>query len=146
MLKYLCRVKIEYKLDDIKSIASQFWGLVNDKKVIAFHGNMGAGKTTFIHALCEAKGVSDIVGSPTFSIINEYYLPNNSGKTYHIDLYRLKDEDEAIRAGVEDCLYSDHYCFVEWPDRAPGIFPPQTLHVFLDAIDSVTRQLTIQDK
>lgn len=137
-------MKFTYKLNDIKEVATQFWQNVGTKNVIAFHGNMGAGKTTFIHALCETKGVKDVIGSPTFSIINEYYFP--SGKIFHIDLYRLKDEEEAIRAGVEDCLYSDHICFVEWPEKAPGIFPTDTAHVFIEVADSDSRHLTIQDK
>jgi tRNA threonylcarbamoyladenosine biosynthesis protein TsaE len=136
-------VKINYKLDEIKDAASRFWQTISDKKVIAFHGNMGAGKTTFIHALCELKGVKDVVGSPTFSIINEYYFPE--GKIFHIDLYRLKDEEEAIRAGVEDCLYSDHVCFVEWPEKALALFPPETAHVFIEVANSDTRHLTIQE-
>lgn len=115
-----------------------------NNKVIAFHGNMGSGKTTFIHALCGVKGVKDVVGSPTFSIINEYYFPD--GMIFHIDLYRLKDEQEAIRAGVEDCLYSDHICFVEWPEKAPAIFPADTVHVFVEVVDSENRRLTIRDK
>ncbi|HKC34691.1 MAG TPA: tRNA (adenosine(37)-N6)-threonylcarbamoyltransferase complex ATPase subunit type 1 TsaE, partial [Chitinophagaceae bacterium] len=65
---------------------------------------------------------------------------------FHIDLYRLKDEQEAIRAGVEDCLYSDHICFVEWPEKAPGILPRDAVHVFIEVEDSETRHLTIQDK
>src|SRR5688572_636015 len=142
--KYLCRVTFIYKLNDIKEIARRFWRAIDDKKVIAFHGAMASGKTTFIHALCEVKGVSDVVGSPTFSIINEYSF--SDGYIFHIDLYRLKDEQEAIRAGVEDCLYSDHLCFVEWPEKAPGIFPPDAVHVFIEVIDSETRHLTIQDK
>ena len=125
-------------------MAARFWEAIATKKVIAFHGNMGTGKTTFIHALCETKGVRDVVGSPTFSIINEYYF--SSGKIFHIDLYRLKDEEEAIRAGVEDCLYSDHICFDEWPEKAPGIFPNDTVRVFIEVIDSETRHLTIKDK
>ncbi|HMK20225.1 MAG TPA: tRNA (adenosine(37)-N6)-threonylcarbamoyltransferase complex ATPase subunit type 1 TsaE [Chitinophagaceae bacterium] len=137
-------MKFTFELSSIKDAAAQFWKVIDDKKVIAFHGNMGAGKTTFIHALCEAKGVKDVVGSPTFSIINEYYFP--SGKIFHIDLYRLKDVEEAIRAGVEDCLYSDHICFVEWPEKAPGLFPINTAHVFIEVEDSETRHLTIQDK
>jgi tRNA threonylcarbamoyladenosine biosynthesis protein TsaE len=142
--KYLCPVKFSYKLNGIKEAANRFWQAIGNKNVIAFHGKMGAGKTTFIHTLCEAKGVKDVVGSPTFSIINEYYFP--SGKIFHIDLYRLKDEEEAIRAGVEDCLYSDHICFVEWPEKAPGLFPNDTIHVFIEVEDSETRYLTIQDK
>lgn len=137
-------MNITYKLDDIKDAASGFWNVIGDKKVVAFHGNMGAGKTTFIHALCELKGVTDVVGSPTFSIINEYSFAD--GMIYHIDLYRLKDEEEAMRAGVEDCLYSDHICFVEWPEKAPGIFPADTVHVSIEMIDSETRHLTVQDK
>ena len=112
--------------------------------MFAFHGNMGAGKTTFIHALCDVKGVKDVVGSPTFSIINEYVYKNGGDKKiFHIDLYRLKDEEEALQAGVEDCLYSDHISFVEWPERAPGIFPEDTVHVYIELIDSANRQLRI---
>ena len=133
-----------YKLNEIKDVAARFWQNVGNKKVTAFHGEIGSGKTTFIHALCEVKGVKDVVGSPTFSIINEYYF--SEGMIYHIDLYRLKDEQEAVRAGVEDCLYSDHICFVEWPEKAPGIFPAETVHVFIEVTDSETRHLTIQDK
>ena len=133
-----------YKLYNIKDVAARFWQAVNSKTVIAFHGKMGSGKTTFIHTLCELKGVKDVVGSPTFSIINEYYFPG--GMIYHIDLYRLKDEEEAIRAGVEDCLYSDHICLVEWPEKAPAVFPPGTLHAFIEVVDSETRHITIQDK
>ena len=142
--EYLCPVDITYKLNDIKEVAGKFWKAIGNKKVIAFHGNMGAGKTTFIHALCEAKAVKDVVGSPTFSIINEYSFPG--GMIFHIDLYRLKDEEEAIRAGVEDCLYGDHVCFIEWPEKAPGIFPPETVQVFIEVINSDSRHLTIQDK
>ena len=137
-------MRYTYKLNGIKEAATRVWQVITDKKVIAFHGSMGSGKTTFIHSLCEVKGVKDVVGSPTFSIINEYYFP--SGMIFHIDLYRLKDEQEAIRAGVEDCLYSDHICFVEWPEKAPGIFPIDTMHVFIDVADSETRHLTINDK
>ena len=142
--KYLCAVKITFELSNIKDAAARFWEAIDDKKIIAFHGNMGSGKTTFIHALCEVKRVKDVIGSPTFSIINEYYFP--SGKIFHIDLYRLKDEEEAIRAGVEDCFYSDHICFVEWPEKAPGLFPSDAVHVFIGVEDSETRHLTIQDK
>jgi tRNA threonylcarbamoyladenosine biosynthesis protein TsaE len=102
---------------------------------------MGAGKTTFIHALCDGKGVKDTVGSPTFSIINEYQYPG--GKIFHIDLYRLKDEEEALRAGVEDVLYSGELCLVEWPDRAPGIFPPGTIELRIRAIDRDIREIIV---
>ena len=137
-----------FTLDKINDTARQLLQLAGDKKVFAFHGKMGAGKTTFIHALCDAKGVKDIVGSPTFSIINEYeYLCEGTKRViFHIDLYRLKDEAEAINAGVEDCLYSGSICFVEWPDKAPGLFDDSTIHVLISTDDSETRRITIGDK
>ncbi|HVS95142.1 MAG TPA: tRNA (adenosine(37)-N6)-threonylcarbamoyltransferase complex ATPase subunit type 1 TsaE [Puia sp.] len=130
-----------FRLQDIGKTASEFWHEFQGKRVFAFHGEMGAGKTTFIHALCENLGVTDVVGSPTFSIINEYRYPE--GRIFHIDLYRLKDEEEALRAGVEDVVYSGDICLVEWPDRAPGIFPPETVHLHLAIIDSHTRKITV---
>lgn len=141
-------MELQYSLADIKQIATRFWKVVENSTVFAFHGNMGTGKTTFIHALCDVKEVKDVVGSPTFSIINEYVYTSNGDekKIFHIDLYRLKDEQEAIQAGVEDCLYSDHICFVEWPDRSPGIFPEDTVHVYIDTIDSSMRRLRIDRK
>lgn len=141
-------MEIRYSLSGIKEVAIQFWLMAGNSTVFAFHGNMGAGKTTFIHALCEEKGVKDVVGSPTFSIINEYVYTSNEDvkKIFHIDLYRLKDEEEAIQAGVEDCLYSDHICFVEWPDRSPGIFPEDTVHVYIETVDSSVRRIRIDRK
>jgi tRNA threonylcarbamoyladenosine biosynthesis protein TsaE len=113
--------------------------------VFAIHGDIGAGKTTFIHALCDVKKVKDVVGSPTFSIINEYiYIEDGEEKKiFHIDLYRLKDEQEAIQAGVGDCLYSDHICMVEWPEKISSLLPPGTIHIYITAIDEQTRSLQI---
>ena len=111
-----------------------------NQKLFAFHGEMGAGKTTFIHALCLAMGVTDVVTSPTFSIINQY--KTTTGQTiYHMDLYRIKDENEAINAGIEDCLYSGNICLVEWPDKIPGIFPDETLRITITSVDDNTRKL-----
>jgi tRNA threonylcarbamoyladenosine biosynthesis protein TsaE len=118
-----------------------FWETFPDYKIYAFHGNMAAGKTSFIRALCTEKKVDDTVSSPTFSIINEYGYAG--GRIYHLDLYRVKDEQEAIRAGVEDCLYSGDICLVEWPERAPHIFPNETLHVFFDTVDENTRKIRV---
>lgn len=138
----------QFSLDEIKNFARRFWEEAGDARVFAFHGPMGAGKTTFIHALCEVKGVSDTVGSPTFSIVNEYaYMENGvARKIYHLDLYRLNGEDEAIRAGVEDCLFSDDICLVEWPEKAPGIFPADTRHVYITVTGAMNRKLGIADK
>jgi tRNA threonylcarbamoyladenosine biosynthesis protein TsaE len=134
-----------FSLDTINDVAKEFWKAIGSKTVVAFHGPMGSGKTTFIHALCDVKGVKDIVGSPTFSIINEYEYDCEGTKKvlFHIDLYRLKDEKEAMQAGVEDVLFSSNICLVEWPEKAPGLFPDNTLHVFIEWIDDKTRRLKI---
>lgn len=135
----------EFSLDNIAAVAKSFWETVTGHSVIAFHGPMGSGKTTFIHALCDVKAVKDVVGSPTFSIINEYFFLENgvAKKIYHIDLYRLADEEEAMQAGVEDCLYSDHICLVEWPEKAPRIFPDDTVHTYIEVVNTQTRKLRI---
>lgn len=137
----------QFKLENIREIATRFWKITGNGKVIAFHGNVGAGKTTFIHALCDVKKVKSIVGSPSFSIINEYvYMADGKEeKIFHIDLYRLKDEKEALLAGVEDCLYSGHTCLVEWPGNATRLFPKDTIHAFIEVIDDETRLITIGD-
>jgi tRNA threonylcarbamoyladenosine biosynthesis protein TsaE len=140
-------VDLIFTLDQIHTAAGQFLQIAGDRKVFAFHGEMGAGKTTFINALCDIKGVKEAVGSPTFSIVNEYVYDCEGTKRliFHIDLYRLKDEAEAINAGVEDCLYSGNICFVEWPDKAPGLFDGNTMHVKISSDDSETRRITIED-
>ena len=110
--------------------------------VLGFSGDIGAGKTTFIHAVCKALAVKSSFGSPTFSIINEY-VSANTEPVFHMDLYRLKDEAEAMNAGVEDALFSGHLCLVEWPDKAPGLFPPDTIHCYLTSIADNERKLQI---
>lgn len=133
---------IRFSLDQIREAASQFLDSKGTHQVIALHGPMGAGKTTFVHACCDVLQVSDTVGSPTYSIVNEYISPI-AGTIYHIDLYRLKDDEEAREAGIEDILYSGQLCFVEWPDLAPGIFPDNTLHVRLETSSDQTRVIAI---
>lgn len=131
---------IEYKLQEINSTASQLWEIAKAYKVWAFHGEMGNGKTTLIHALCETLQVKDTVSSPTFAIINEYKSPV-AGTIYHMDWYRMKDEDEALQAGIDDCLQSGNYCFIEWPEKAAGLLPEDTLHLHLKTKNSLTRQI-----
>ena len=134
-----------FKLHQIHQTATQLWKVAGNRTVFAIHGDIGAGKTTFIHALCDVKNVKDIVGSPTFSIINEYmYIENDhEKKIFHIDLYRLKDEQEAIHAGIGDCLYSDHICMVEWPGKIPSLLPPNAVHIYIKTVDEQTRSLQI---
>lgn len=135
-------------MPEIQGAAQSFWNAVQDRKVIAFHGPMGSGKTTFIHALCDVKKVKDTVGSPTFSLINEYSFDDGGKekKIYHIDLYRLRSGPEVFDAGIEDCLYSGHTCFVEWPEKAASLLPDDTLHVYIESIDTGKRRLHIKDK
>lgn len=133
-----------FTLANINEIANRFWQAFGQYKVFAFYGQMGVGKTTFIHALCDAKQVSSTVGSPTFSIINEYSYPG--GIVQHIDLYRLKDEEEAIRAGVEDALYSGNMCLVEWPERIPDLFPENTINIYIELMNEQTRLMRVADK
>lgn len=130
-----------YSLEEINAAAAAVLDAAKESKVLAFSGDMGAGKTTLIHAICHKIGIRGTLSSPTFAIINEYSVDGRP--VYHIDLYRCKDEDEAIRAGVEDCLYSGNLCLVEWPSRAKEIFPSGTLLVSLSEVDERTRKLSV---
>ncbi|HRE50047.1 MAG TPA: tRNA (adenosine(37)-N6)-threonylcarbamoyltransferase complex ATPase subunit type 1 TsaE [Flavitalea sp.] len=136
-------MELVYARKDIDEAAGAFWDqLPANRSVLAFHGEMGVGKTTFIQALCRLLGVSAQVSSPTFSIINEYDAPD--GLIYHIDLYRCRDEQEAIRAGVEECLYSGEICLVEWPSKAAGIFPEDALHIHMEEIEDGMRRISVE--
>jgi len=136
---------VTLSLDHLNDFATSFLNHVGNQKVFAFHGAMGAGKTTIISALCKAKGVEDVTGSPTFSIINEYaYVENGlQQQLFHIDLYRLKNGEEAIAAGVEECLFSGALCFIEWPERAPQLFDEDTTHLIITPADETTRVVRI---
>jgi tRNA threonylcarbamoyladenosine biosynthesis protein TsaE len=135
-------MEIVFRLNDIEQAAEWFLEHTSANRCFTFSGDMGAGKTTFISAVCKLLGADDNFSSPTFSIVNEYNA-TTKGILYHIDLYRLKDAKEAVSAGVEDCLFSGSYCFVEWPERAPDIFPENTISCFLYVIDSDTRKLKL---
>lgn len=133
---------VNFSLNEIRGVARAVLDLVKGPVVFAFHGEMGAGKTTLIHAFCDELGVKDPVSSPTFSIINEYRSADGK-PVYHLDLYRLKDEQEAIGAGVEDCLYAQAFCLVEWPEKAPALFPEHTVHCYIERNGNDTRNLRI---
>ena len=130
-----------FTLAEIRDVAQRVFAAANDKKVWAIHGEMGAGKTTFIHALCENLGVTSTISSPTYAIINEY--TGTIGNIYHMDWYRLKDEEEALQAGVEDCLLSGQLCLVEWPERAEALLPDNCFHIQVDIVDSSRRKVLI---
>lgn len=130
-----------YTLSQIESVCRTLLSQCSDKQVWAFHAPMGAGKTTLITTLCKLMGVEDRVSSPTFAIMNEY---QGLDKTiYHMDWYRLENEIEARNAGVEMALETADYCFVEWPEKAPGLLPVDTQHFQIDIVDPYTRRIFI---
>ena len=116
-----------------------------ERRVFAFNGNMGAGKTTFIKQLCEAMGTEDIVNSPTFAIVNVYEIEAKGRKeeVYHFDCYRIKDIREAMDMGTEEYLYSGNYCFIEWAEMIEPLLPDDLVEVNIEVLESGDRQLTI---
>ncbi|MGJ8549486.1 tRNA (adenosine(37)-N6)-threonylcarbamoyltransferase complex ATPase subunit type 1 TsaE [Winogradskyella wichelsiae] len=113
-------IEFIYHFDDIETIANRVLSLLHEK-VILFNGEMGAGKTTFVNALLKAMKSEDQATSPTFSIVNEYNLPND--KIYHFDFYRIESIDEAYNFGIEDYINSSHWLFMEWSERIEELIP-----------------------
>lgn len=139
-------MQISYTLDNIQDAVQQFWQYAHSYRIMAFSGTLGAGKTTFTSALCHYLEVQDTVSSPTFSLINQYtFIQDGQEKTiYHSDWYRLHDADDAINAGIEDMLQAGGaYCIVEWPERAPELLPPGTLHAQFELLSPEERCITI---
>ncbi len=139
-------LQISYSLATIENAAHQLWQSAHQYNVWAFSGEMGAGKTTFIHALCNVLGVKDAVSSPTFALINEYhFLQEKKDRTiYHMDWYRLRDTDEAINAGMEDCvLQKNNYSLIEWPEKAPELLPHPHIWISIEETDATNRNITV---
>ncbi|MBO7054259.1 MAG: tRNA (adenosine(37)-N6)-threonylcarbamoyltransferase complex ATPase subunit type 1 TsaE [Bacteroidales bacterium] len=128
-------------IDEIAQAAREFKAAIGEHRVIAFHGEMGAGKTTFIKALCAEFGVTDNVASPTFAIINEYLTPSDE-TIYHFDLYRLETIADLQNIGAEDYFYSGNLCLIEWPDIAEPLLPANTLHVTITVLPDKTRGIS----
>lgn len=115
-------------IDEIDSAAKKFIDEMGNNHVFAFYGKMGAGKTTFIKAVCENLGVEDVINSPTFAIVNEY-VDGNDEPIYHFDFYRIKKEQEVLDIGYEDYVYSGNICFMEWPELIEGLLPADVVKV-----------------
>ena len=128
-------------LDDLPEAARRFVDAMGDRRVFAFYGKMGAGKTTFIKAVCEAMGVQDIINSPTFAIVNEYQ-DGKGQPVYHFDFYRLKRASEAYDIGFEDYVDSGHVCFMEWPEIIEPLLPDDTVRVTIDEAPDGSRILS----
>ncbi len=139
----MATIKIN-SLNSIDQAAKEFVAQMGDETVYAFYGEMGAGKTTFINALCKALGVEDdTTNSPSFSIINEYRSDTTAELIYHFDLYRLENLEEAFDIGVEDYFDSGALCLLEWPERIEDILPDDTVKVEIKINDDDTRELVI---
>jgi tRNA threonylcarbamoyladenosine biosynthesis protein TsaE len=123
--------------------AEQFIKLTNGRKIFAFYGSMGAGKTTIIKSVCRELGALDIVTSPTFTLVNEYKTALGES-IYHIDFYRIRKTEEVFDFGIEEYLSSGSYCFMEWPELAEGILPPETTRVRITVKDDEQRILEIE--
>ncbi len=133
-----------YDLRDIAAAAEFVLAKAGPRKVIAFYGGMGAGKTTLIKAICAQLGVQDITASPTFALINVYAHPDGHTQVYHIDLYRLRHLEEALDIGVEEILYkSADYVFIEWPEILEPLMPEDVLRVHLENLGDTQRRMGI---
>ena len=127
-----------FSLDKLHNVVQQVWQQNKHQKIWLFNAQMGCGKTTFINALCKYLQIIEVPNSPTFSIINEY-KSELVGTIYHLDLYRLKDVEDAINAGVEEVLYSNNYCFIEWPEKALEIMPENICEINIKLADDNKR-------
>lgn len=129
-------------LDNIREAAHRFIAAIGESTVIAFYGKMGAGKTTFIKAVCEELGVDDVITSPTFAIVNEYRSDATGELIYHFDFYRIKKLDEVYDMGYEDYFYSGALCFIEWPELIEELLPGDVLKVTIAEAEDGTRTVT----
>ena len=132
-------IKIE-NIGGISAAAQEFIAQMGENRIYAFYGSMGAGKTTFVKALCEAMGVTDTVNSPTFAIVNEYNTPSDRS-IYHFDFYRIRRISEVYDMGYEDYFYGDGICFIEWPELIEELLPEGTVRVTIEELVDGSRVL-----
>ena len=129
-------------LSDIESVAKKFVENMGSRRVFAFYGEMGAGKTTFLKAICNTLGVTETITSPTFAIVNEYAIEGGD-PIFHFDFYRIKDIDEAYDFGYEDYFYSGHLCFIEWPQLVESLLPKDVVKVQILIEDNEQRTILV---
>lgn len=138
-------IKIQ-SLDHIHEVARKFIAAMGDNTVFALYGKMGAGKTTFVKALCQELGVEDVVTSPTFAVINEYRSDIAGELIYHFDFYRIKKLEEVYDMGYEDYFYSGALCFIEWPELVEELLPGNTVKVTIEELEDGSRKLTMENQ
>jgi len=129
-------------LTEISDVAKNFISQMGDSKVFLFYGSMGAGKTTFIKAICEELGVEDVINSPTFAIINEYSTKDGE-QIFHFDFYRINKLEEAYDFGYEDYFYSGNLCFIEWPEMIKDLIPQNAVEVYITENEQGERDIQI---
>ena len=134
-------IKIQ-NIDTIRESAREFIQNIGDRTVFAFYGKMGAGKTTFVKAICEELGVEDVITSPTFAIVNEYETSPKPQSIYHFDFYRIKRLEEVYDMGYEDYFYSGALCFIEWPELIEDLLPEDAVKVTITENADGTRSVT----
>jgi len=129
-------------IEEIHTTAKKFLDEIGDNKIFAFNGKMGAGKTTFIKAICEVMGVKETINSPTFSIVNEYEAADGS-IIYHFDCYRINKIQEALDLGAEEYLYSGNLCFIEWSENIAPLLPDTLVNVDINELENKKREIII---
>ena len=132
-------------IETIHEAAKQFIAAMEDNTVFAFYGKMGAGKTTFIKAVCEELGVTDVINSPTFAIVNEYRSDETGELIYHFDFYRIQKIDEVYDMGYEDYFYSGALCFIEWPELIEDVLPGDAVKVCIEEQVNGTRSIQMEN-
>ena len=131
-------------IEEINQAAQAFVAAMGKRKVFAFYGKMGAGKTTFIKAVCQTLGVEDVINSPTFAIVNEY-IDGQGQPIYHFDFYRIKTPQEVLDIGYEDYVYSGHVCFMEWPELVENLLPDDVVKITIEENEDGSRTVRTED-
>ena len=138
----------EIRIDSLSTInqaAQKFVEQMGDRKVFALYGEMGAGKTTFVKAICEALGVTDTITSPTFAIVNEYHAETTGNSIFHFDFYRINKIEEAYDFGYEDYFFSGNICFIEWPERVDPLLPDDCVRITITVDEDESRNVRIDE-
>ncbi len=131
-----------YSLENLKEIAREVISSANNKTLL-FYGQMGVGKTTLIKEICKEMGVLDNISSPTFSLVNEYQTSQNE-KVFHFDFYRITQEEEALDMGIEDYLYDNNWCLIEWPENIENLLPLDAVQIHLSTLENGTRNIQLK--